>query len=77
MKVCLVLLGPIAGNGGIVYNEGEEIILEDATATLFEGWNYVKILGDAPEDSPVAGRAEATADPKTASPTKTQAGKEA
>lgn len=56
MKVCLVLLGPIAGNGGIIYNEGEEIILENATAALFEGWNYVEILREADDGSAVAGR---------------------
>ena len=56
MKVCEVLIGPIMGNGGIVYNEGEEITLEDATAALFDGWGYVRILRDAQEESPVAGK---------------------
>lgn len=63
MKVCKVLIGPIAGNEGIVYDEGDEIILEDATAKQFEGWTYVKILGDAEDGSAVAGKAAAEPTP--------------
>jgi hypothetical protein len=60
MKLCEVIIGPIMGNGGVIYYEGEEIVLEDATAALFESWGYVQILGDADDGSSAAGRAAAT-----------------
>lgn len=77
MKVCLVLMGPIYGNTGIV-NEGEEITLEDATATMFAGWGYVEILRDADDGSTSAGKAAPAEDvePKATRKTKPSASKD-
>jgi hypothetical protein len=58
LKVCEVLIGPIYGSDEIFHNEGEEINLEDGTATLFERLTYVRIIGDAIDSSAVAGKAE-------------------
>lgn len=56
-KLCLVLMGPIMGNGGVIYHEGDQIVLTEATANLFASWGFVEILGDAAPEDPVAGRA--------------------
>lgn len=71
MKVCLVLMGPIAGNEGNK-NEGEEIILEDATATMFAGWGYVEILRDADDGATAAGKAAPVEPEPTPEPTTTR-----
>ena len=57
MKVCEVLIGPIQGNKEILYQEGEEITLETATAEQFERQAFVRIIGDALDSSAVAGKA--------------------
>jgi hypothetical protein len=68
MKVCLVLMGPIAGSDGNV-NEGGEIILEDSTAKMFAGWGYVEILRDADDGSTAAGKVAVEPDPEPAATT--------
>jgi hypothetical protein len=51
VKLCKILMGPISGNTGQLHFEGEEIILDTATAELFERFGFVTILGDAVEGS--------------------------
>jgi hypothetical protein len=55
MKVCLVLMGPIAGSDRN-YGDGEEITLEDGTAKYFDMCGYVEILRDADDGSIASGK---------------------
>lgn len=68
-------MGPIMGNGGVIYNEGDQIVLAEATANLFASWGFVEILGDAAPEDPIAGRAATSEEPtpteKTTTTTKT------
>lgn len=45
MKVCEVLIGPIAVGDDRIH-EGQQVTLEDADAILFSDWLFVKILSD-------------------------------
>jgi hypothetical protein len=53
VKNCEVLIGPIAGDGGRLYWEGETISLDDPTAELLARLTYVRIIPE-PEPEPVA-----------------------
>jgi hypothetical protein len=69
MKVCLVLMGPLAGNEGNV-DEGGEITLDNNTATMLGGWGYVEILRDADDGASSSGKAAPKPEPKPESKAK-------
>jgi hypothetical protein len=72
MKVCKVLMGPIAGNERNV-DEGGEITLDDTTAKMFEGWDYVEILRDLDDGATSAGKAAPEPEPEPKPTTKRKA----
>lgn len=53
MKTCKILMGPIAGNGGVIFREGQSLDLDDDTAVKFAGWGYVSLPKATPTVPPV------------------------
>ena len=45
MKICTVLIGPIADAVGVIHANGTTIEIEDAVAARFQSWRFVKIIG--------------------------------
>jgi hypothetical protein len=54
MKNCKVLVGPIAGDEGVLHDEGDSIALDDRTADMFARFGYVEIEAEPAPTVPVA-----------------------
>ena len=53
MKICTVVIGPIADAVGVIHANGTTIQIEDNVAARFSLWRFIKIVGTVIDSSDV------------------------